>query len=68
MLVHRSSLVCECACVCQSAEMRKTADFCQNCLHAVFDYETSKTLVIPNIRVGCVFRFIQILILLYVVG
>lgn len=50
------------------AEMGKTADFCQNCLHAVFDYETSKTLVIPNIRVGCVFRLIQILILLYVVG
>lgn len=66
MLVHRSSLVC--VSVCDGAEMSKTADFCQNCLHSVFDYETSKTLVIPNIRVGCVFRFIQILILLYVVG
>uniref|UniRef100_H3D1J8 P2X purinoceptor n=1 Tax=Tetraodon nigroviridis TaxID=99883 RepID=H3D1J8_TETNG len=44
------------------------ADLCQNCLHAVFDYETSRTLVIPNLRVGCVFRFIQVLILLYVVG
>lgn len=66
MLVYRSSLAC--VSVCAGAEMSKTADICQNCLHAVFDYQTSKTLVIPNIRVGCVFRFIQILILLYVVG
>lgn len=67
-LVHRSSLVCVCESVCVGAEMSKTADFCQKCLHAVFDYETSKTLVIPNARVGCVFRFVQVLILLYVVG
>lgn len=48
--------------------MSKAADVCRNCLQAAFQYETSKTLVIPNLRVGCVFRFIQILILLYVVG
>lgn len=48
--------------------MNKGADFCHSCLRALFDYETTKTLVIPNIRVGCVFRFIQILILLYMVG
>lgn len=50
------------------AEMSRVVDFCQNCLHAFLDYETTKTLVIPNLRVGCIFRFIQILILLYVVG
>lgn len=50
------------------AEMSRALDFCQNCLHAFLDYETTKTLVIPNLRVGCIFRFIQILILLYVVG
>uniref|UniRef100_A0A3P8RSR3 Purinergic receptor P2X, ligand-gated ion channel, 4b n=1 Tax=Amphiprion percula TaxID=161767 RepID=A0A3P8RSR3_AMPPE len=32
-----------------------------------FDYETPKTLVIPSIRVGCVFRFTQLLVVLYVV-
>eukprot|EP00066_Takifugu_rubripes_P008519 XP_003974770.1 PREDICTED: P2X purinoceptor 4 [Takifugu rubripes] len=48
--------------------MSRVVDFCQNCLHAFLDYETAKTLVIPNLRVGCIFRFIQILILLYVVG
>lgn len=68
MWVHRSPRVCVSVCVCVAAEMGKAADLCQNCLHAVFDYETSRTLVIPNLRVGCVFRFIQVLILLYVVG
>ncbi|XP_022070160.1 P2X purinoceptor 4b [Acanthochromis polyacanthus] len=48
--------------------MCKTAGSCQGCLHYVFDYETPKTLVIPNIRVGCVFRFTQLLVVLYVVG
>ncbi|KAG7490809.1 P2X purinoceptor 4 [Solea senegalensis] len=41
---------------------------CQDCLHYVFDYETPRTLVIPHIGVGCVFRFTQILVVLYVVG
>ncbi|XP_039658842.1 P2X purinoceptor 4-like isoform X2 [Perca fluviatilis] len=45
-----------------------TAGFCQRCLHYAFDYETPKTLVIPNIGVGCVFRFTQLLVVLYVVG
>ncbi|XP_040897872.1 P2X purinoceptor 4b [Toxotes jaculatrix] len=48
--------------------MSKTADCCQGCLHYVFDYETPKTLVIPSIRVGCMFRFTQLLVVLYVVG
>uniref|UniRef100_A0AAQ6AAC4 P2X purinoceptor n=1 Tax=Amphiprion ocellaris TaxID=80972 RepID=A0AAQ6AAC4_AMPOC len=47
--------------------MCKTTGF-QDCLHYVFDYETPKTLVIPSIRVGCVFRFTQLLVVLYVVG
>ncbi|XP_062273064.1 P2X purinoceptor 4b [Scomber scombrus] len=41
---------------------------CQRCLHYVFDYETAKTLVIPSIGVGFVFRFTQFLVVLYVVG
>uniref|UniRef100_A0A671XM79 P2X purinoceptor n=1 Tax=Sparus aurata TaxID=8175 RepID=A0A671XM79_SPAAU len=48
--------------------MTKTAGCCQGCLHYVFDYETPKTLVIPSIRVGFVFRFTQFLVVLYVVG
>ncbi|XP_037536540.1 P2X purinoceptor 4-like [Nematolebias whitei] len=48
--------------------MSKAAGCCQSCLHYVFDYETTKTLVIPSLRVGLVFRFIQLLVLLYVVG
>uniref|UniRef100_A0A3Q3N4Q0 P2X purinoceptor n=1 Tax=Mastacembelus armatus TaxID=205130 RepID=A0A3Q3N4Q0_9TELE len=48
--------------------MSKTAGCCQNCLHYVFDYETTKTLVIPSTLVGCVFRLAQLLILLYTVG
>uniref|UniRef100_A0A3P8RU35 P2X purinoceptor n=1 Tax=Amphiprion percula TaxID=161767 RepID=A0A3P8RU35_AMPPE len=47
--------------------MCKTTGY-QDCLHYVFDYETPKTLVIPSIRVGCVFRFTQLLVVLYVVG
>uniref|UniRef100_A0A8C4ECX5 P2X purinoceptor n=1 Tax=Dicentrarchus labrax TaxID=13489 RepID=A0A8C4ECX5_DICLA len=58
---------CVCVCVCGAA-MSKTAGCCQSCLHYVFDYETPKTLVIPSIRVGCVFRFTQLLVVLYVVG
>ncbi|XP_029366676.1 P2X purinoceptor 4b [Echeneis naucrates] len=48
--------------------MSKSAGFCQGCLHYVFDYETPKTLVIPNIRLGFAFRFTQFLVVLYVVG
>ncbi|XP_041642675.1 P2X purinoceptor 4b [Cheilinus undulatus] len=53
--------------VCGAA-MSKTADCCKRVLHYVFDYETTKTLVIPSLEVGCVFRFIQILVLLYALG
>ncbi|XP_047449069.1 P2X purinoceptor 4b isoform X2 [Mugil cephalus] len=48
--------------------MSKTAGCCQSCLHYAFDYETPKTLVIPSLRVGCVFRLTQLLVMLYVVG
>ncbi|MEQ2200874.1 hypothetical protein XENOCAPTIV_004272 [Xenoophorus captivus] len=50
------------------AAMSKSTGSCQGFLHYVFDYETPKTLVIPSIRVGFVFRFIQFLVALYVVG
>ncbi|XP_014863565.1 PREDICTED: P2X purinoceptor 4-like isoform X2 [Poecilia mexicana] len=48
--------------------MSKSTGSCQGFLHHVFDYETPKTLIIPSIRVGFVFRFTQFLVLLYVVG
>ncbi|XP_039659788.1 P2X purinoceptor 4-like isoform X2 [Perca fluviatilis] len=48
--------------------MSKPAGFCQRCLHYAFDYQTPKTLVITDIGVGCIFRFGQLLVLLYVVG
>ncbi|XP_068422616.1 P2X purinoceptor 4b [Clinocottus analis] len=48
--------------------MSKTAGGFQSCLHYMFDYQTPKTLVIPNIRAGFFFRFAQLLVLLYVVG
>ncbi|AWP06605.1 P2X purinoceptor [Scophthalmus maximus] len=48
--------------------MSGTTDCCQDCLHYMFDYETPKTLVIPSIRVGFMFRFTQLLVVLYVVG
>ncbi|XP_042337731.1 P2X purinoceptor 4-like, partial [Plectropomus leopardus] len=48
--------------------MSRTAGCCNSCLHYAFDYETPKTLLIPNIAVGCVFRFTQLLVVLYVVG
>ncbi|XP_029296566.1 P2X purinoceptor 4b [Cottoperca gobio] len=48
--------------------MSRTAGCWQSCVRHVFHYETVKTLVIPNVRVGCVFRFTQLLVLLYVVG
>ncbi|XP_008415454.1 P2X purinoceptor 4b isoform X2 [Poecilia reticulata] len=48
--------------------MSKSTGCCQGFLHYVFDYETPKTLIIPSIRVGFVFRFTQFLVLLYVVG
>ncbi|XP_076020775.1 P2X purinoceptor 4b [Genypterus blacodes] len=48
--------------------MSKAGRCCQSCLHYSFDYETPKTLVIPSLGVGCVFRFTQVLILAYVVG
>uniref|UniRef100_A0A8C7ZUD6 P2X purinoceptor n=1 Tax=Oryzias sinensis TaxID=183150 RepID=A0A8C7ZUD6_9TELE len=41
---------------------------CRGFLHHVFDYETAKTLVIPHFGVGIVFRFTQLLVVLYVVG
>jgi hypothetical protein len=41
---------------------------CQGFLHYAFDYETPKTLVVPSIAAGVVFRFTQLLILLYLVG
>uniref|UniRef100_A0A669DVI5 P2X purinoceptor n=1 Tax=Oreochromis niloticus TaxID=8128 RepID=A0A669DVI5_ORENI len=37
-------------------------------LHYAFDYETPKTLVIPSLGVGFVFRFTQFLVVMYVVG
>uniref|UniRef100_A0A3B5LV64 P2X purinoceptor n=1 Tax=Xiphophorus couchianus TaxID=32473 RepID=A0A3B5LV64_9TELE len=48
--------------------MSKSTGCCQGFLHYAFDYETPKTLIIPSIRVGFVFRFTQFLLLLYVVG
>ncbi|KAM4577800.1 P2X purinoceptor 4a-like [Fundulus diaphanus] len=48
--------------------MSKSTGCCQDFLHYVFDYETPKTLVIPSIRVGFVFRFTQFLVVLYTVG
>ncbi|XP_033476352.1 P2X purinoceptor 4b [Epinephelus lanceolatus] len=48
--------------------MSRTSGCCNSCLHYTFDYETPKTLVIPNFGVGCVFRFTQLLVVLYVVG
>ncbi|XP_038559510.1 P2X purinoceptor 4b isoform X2 [Micropterus salmoides] len=45
--------------------MGKTTGCCQSFL---LNYETPKILVIPNTGVGCVFRFAQLLVLLYVVG
>ncbi|XP_032371315.1 P2X purinoceptor 4b [Etheostoma spectabile] len=48
--------------------MSKRAGFFQSCLDCVSHYETPKTLVIPNIGVGFVFRFGQLLVVLYVVG
>lgn len=66
--IWRATAVCGGTDHHRCAEMSRVVDFCQNCLHAFLDYETTKTLVIPNLRVGCIFRFIQILILLYVVG
>ncbi|XP_029916191.1 P2X purinoceptor 4b [Myripristis murdjan] len=41
---------------------------CHSCLHYVLDYETPKTLVIQSKAVGFVFRFTQLLVILYVVG
>ncbi|CAG5919695.1 unnamed protein product [Menidia menidia] len=54
--------------VLRGAAMSKTAAGFRSFLHYVFDYETPKTLVIPSIRVGFVFRFTQLLVVLYVVG
>ncbi|XP_029019999.1 P2X purinoceptor 4b [Betta splendens] len=38
------------------------------CMTCMFKYETSRTLVIPSKGVACLFRFAQLLVLLYVVG
>ncbi|KAM3610976.1 uncharacterized protein V6R79_011580 [Siganus canaliculatus] len=48
--------------------MGTSAGCYHRCLHYMFDYETPKTLVIPNIRVGFIFRFTQFLVVLYVLG
>ncbi|KAI9534300.1 hypothetical protein NQZ68_014708 [Dissostichus eleginoides] len=40
----------------------------QGCVQYLFYYETPKTLVIPNITAGCVFRLTQLLVVLYVLG
>ncbi|CAJ1068334.1 LOW QUALITY PROTEIN: P2X purinoceptor 4-like [Xyrichtys novacula] len=48
--------------------MSKSQGCCRSFLHFVFDYETTKTLVVPNLGVGCFFRFVQLLVLLYAVG
>ncbi|XP_071378139.1 P2X purinoceptor 4b [Centroberyx affinis] len=48
--------------------MTQDTNCCQSCLHYVFDYETPKTLVIPSKGIGCVFRFTQLLVLVYVIG
>ncbi|KAM9391527.1 P2X purinoceptor 4b [Pholidichthys leucotaenia] len=48
--------------------MSKPASCCQKFVHYVFDYETPKTLVISDIGLGCVFRFCQFLVVLYVLG
>ncbi|XP_074493282.1 P2X purinoceptor 4b [Sebastes fasciatus] len=48
--------------------MGKSAGGCHSYLHYMFDYETPKTLVIPHLGAGFVFRFTQLLVLLYVVG
>lgn len=50
------------------AAMSKSTNYCQSCLHCLFHYETTKTLVIPSLRVWLVFRFAQLLVLQYVVG
>ncbi|XP_059193823.1 P2X purinoceptor 4b [Centropristis striata] len=41
---------------------------CRSFLHYVFDYETPRTLLIPHVGVGLVFRLSQLLVVLYVVG
>uniref|UniRef100_A0A3B3CQD7 P2X purinoceptor n=1 Tax=Oryzias melastigma TaxID=30732 RepID=A0A3B3CQD7_ORYME len=48
--------------------MSKATGCCRGFLHYVFDYETPKTLVIPHFGVGIIFRFTQLLVVLYVVG
>ncbi|XP_074527039.1 P2X purinoceptor 4a-like [Halichoeres trimaculatus] len=48
--------------------MSKSGGCCKSFLHFVFDYETTKTLVVPSLAVGCFFRFTQLLVLLYAFG
>ncbi|KAK0135300.1 P2X purinoceptor 4 [Merluccius polli] len=48
--------------------MGQATSSCQRFLHYAFDYETPKTLVVPSTAVGVVFRFTQLLVLLYLVG
>lgn len=60
-LFHISSLV-------RGVAMSKSAGCCKRFLHYAFDYETPKTLVIPSLGVGFVFRFTQFLVVMYVVG
>uniref|UniRef100_A0A8C6PYQ0 Purinergic receptor P2X, ligand-gated ion channel, 4b n=1 Tax=Nothobranchius furzeri TaxID=105023 RepID=A0A8C6PYQ0_NOTFU len=48
--------------------MSKPAGCFRSLLHYVFDYETPKTLVIPSLGVGFVYRFTQLLVVLYVLG
>uniref|UniRef100_A0A7N6BR31 P2X purinoceptor n=1 Tax=Anabas testudineus TaxID=64144 RepID=A0A7N6BR31_ANATE len=46
--------------------MSKSARF--GCLCCTYDYETPKTLVIQSTKIGCMFRLVQFVVLLYVVG
>ncbi|CAL8343038.1 unnamed protein product [Lota lota] len=48
--------------------MGQAKSSCRGALHSAFDYETPKTLVVPSIAVGAVFRFAQLLVLVYLVG
>uniref|UniRef100_A0A3Q0RYE3 P2X purinoceptor n=1 Tax=Amphilophus citrinellus TaxID=61819 RepID=A0A3Q0RYE3_AMPCI len=48
--------------------MSKSAGCCKSFLHYAFDYETPKTVVIPDLGVGFLFRFTQFLVVVYVVG
>lgn len=48
--------------------MSKNTGCCQDCQSYFFDYTTNRTIVIQNKGVGFLFRFIQFLIVSYVIG